>query len=470
MTDFIKVAFPKSNNHTLRPQTSVVTNQNQIPQTLVNTNRNQRPQTSNTTYTHIRICRFNIGGTCTKRTLKDDVGTYCQFQDIKNYHFSEEDKNKNRNVKACRGYCFSPFECVQGLDPWYCFSSGCLCDNTKYGDCSLKNMCCSRHDPDYRLKNQFNKKNMVDENKQIEKKTLVIKFEDFPQLTEPKINLMPSPWLSFSVISEDPNIVYKMIKPPKEIILVLDTTLVSGVATKDATLVSNSEKLELTLEDKVDIIPKKKRNKVKKVTELSEEELLECIYQMENGCKMVEPAEQCEYITDVLSHPKIELSNIELPKEILDIVTEDQDVILSSENFIVSPKKSSSPRIIRISNQIDSFDKKGKNVSIVKDKFTYACNAFDSYQEKLENQRTISNKKMKAYKIDLELSKKSYNELFEVVEKIMEDLKFSDDDDDSVDDIVNKVNKMKSNDSDSDSDSDESDDDDELSRMINAKL
>jgi len=386
---------------------------------------------------YLRVCRYYVNGNCTKQIGMDNNGKYCEYGSIKNYHFSEEEKNKNHNIKVCGSYCYSPFNCISGFDPWYCIESGCQCDDTKFGNCSFKNKCCSRHDPDYRFKNNLNKNKNTKDECIIEKK---ITLEDFPvfvenvktHVSEPKIS-----WLN--LCNEKTDIIYKMEKEKPNVLPV------------------KTEEIEVLNTDSEEIKTKTVifKKKTKKTSELTEEEFEKCIDEM----KDIELSDVCDVKTNKFQY-KLQNKNQELLED-------------TNEPHESNDVKSYKNRIMRINNQLVSLEKNSKNTIVVKEKFKYMRDAFKNYQEKLENQKTISNKKMKAYKNELETIKKLYNDLFQEVEKLINDLKISDDE--SIDEIINKTEKLITDESDDESidrtvdEFDDDSDDDELVKMMNKK-
>jgi len=417
-------------------------------ETKIEENKNIETKTTETKVTNFLeqndsfACKFNLENKCTKRTFKDDIGTFCLHNNTKNYHFTEEEKNKNRIIKACGPYCYSEFKCNQGLDPWNCIQSGCCCDNTKFGNCTNKNKCSKRHDPDFRLKNEYNKKtvNLVTETKVVERPD--INTDNFPELINSR---PPSPvsqtisWVIFCKTTEDSNTIYKMIRKSSKPELKVETQVDSNTDQQVDSKLSVDPPVGPIVDQP--LTPRTRLRKSQKVYELSEEELNRCLKMMED-----------EDLNELLDFSK------------LDISPDVKNVHVKINYQFSESKKIYPTRIIRVLSQIDSFERKNKNVGNLENKFQEVCDIFETYREKLENKNTIPNKKMKNYKNELEKLKKSYNLLLSEVEKMIESIRLNNDSDDESDDeyFVNTRSKQKT-------------DvvvtkDDELIRMIDSKL
>jgi hypothetical protein len=309
--------------------------------------RNTFPKHENNMHQEkVRVCRYYLNGKCTRRTSNDKNGHFCIYNDIKNYHFTEEQKNANNNVKACQGYCYAPFECKSGLNPWDCVNTGCNCENTKLGNCNANGQKCPfRHDADFRLKNHFNKNKMK---LNTEPQKVNTTLDDFPLLnpshvTNTRENNSVS-WVNISRINDNSDTVFKMeIKTTQE---------------KPNKEPAKEDELNVQSELNTYIKSSKKR-KLKKFTEMSDEEYQKCM-------EHYDPSQ-------------------------LDFLDQESLSTFTETNMDLS----------QFNNLVDEYDS-----YIVREKLAEINDVVSLYQQKMK-----SNKKTNVHKVELELLRKKYHDL-----------------------------------------------------------
>lgn len=130
----------KNTNNSISNNTNGTIN-NTTDSTRNNTNGNNWSVVNNkNTQDKVSICKHYASGYCRNK------GNKCKF----GLHLSEQERNNDERVAICYSYINSPYH--HNIQDCYKITGG-ICEHCAFGDCSNKNKCIFRHDPNVRYRN-----------------------------------------------------------------------------------------------------------------------------------------------------------------------------------------------------------------------------------------------------------------------------------------------------------------------------